>query len=132
MEYLLDTDTISYYCKRHPITSLKIPKVEATSLYISVISAVEIDYGYATNQVAREAHQYRYTQLLSRVNLIEFSGADALYTAKIRAELYPQKMGKYDALLAGTAIARDLILVTNNTKHFAGIYGLKLENWTLP
>jgi tRNA(fMet)-specific endonuclease VapC len=132
MEYLLDTDTISYYCKRHPIVSLKIPKVDATHLYISVISAVEIDFGYATNQAARDAHQHRYLQLFSRVNLIEFSGADAMFTAKICAEVHPREMANYDSLIAGTAIARDMILVTNNTKHYDFIRGLKLENWVYP
>jgi tRNA(fMet)-specific endonuclease VapC len=131
MEYLLDTDTISYYCKGSPAVIAKIATVAETDLFISVISTIEIDFGYATNIEAKNSHHYRYAALLERVNLIEFSGADALLTTQIRAELYPQKMGCYDAFLAGTALARDLIFVTNNTKDFSRIHGLKLENWAL-
>jgi tRNA(fMet)-specific endonuclease VapC len=35
----------------------------------------------------------------------------------------------FDLLIGSTAINRDLILVTRNTKHFADMIGLTLENW---
>jgi tRNA(fMet)-specific endonuclease VapC len=130
MEFLLDTDTISYYSKSHSVVTAKIAAVAPERIFISVISALEIDYGYAVNHKARERHEHRYKALLEWVNLIDFTGVDALVTAKIRAERHPHAMGRYDALLAGTALARDLILVTNNTKHFDFVPGLKLANWT--
>ena len=34
-----------------------------------------------------------------------------------------------DILIAGIAIANDAVLVTRNTKHFARIEGLRLEDW---
>jgi tRNA(fMet)-specific endonuclease VapC len=129
MEFLLDTDTISFYSKKHPLVAAKIAAIAPEQIFISVVSAMEIDYGYGVNHEARERHEYRYKALLERVNLIDFTGADALITAKIRAERHPNAMGRYDALLAGTALARDLILVTNNTKHFEFIPGSKLNNW---
>jgi tRNA(fMet)-specific endonuclease VapC len=129
MEFLLDTDTISYYSKRHPSVSAKVAAIPPEQIFISVVSAMEIDFGYAIDQQARERHEHRYRAFLQRVNLVEYSGPDALFTAKIRAERYPNQMGRYDALIAGTAIARDFVLVTNNTKHFDFVRGLKLENW---
>ena len=38
-------------------------------------------------------------------------------------------IGPYDILLAGQALARDLILVTNNIREFRRVKGLKLEDW---
>jgi tRNA(fMet)-specific endonuclease VapC len=42
-------------------------------------------------------------------------------------------MGKnipdFDLLIGATAVQRDMILVTNNTKHMSRIKGIKLENW---
>jgi predicted nucleic acid-binding protein len=35
----------------------------------------------------------------------------------------------FDLILAACALSHDLILVTNNVKHFRRIQGLKLENW---
>ena len=34
-----------------------------------------------------------------------------------------------DMLIAATAITHNLILVTNNAKHFSRIKGLEIENW---
>jgi predicted nucleic acid-binding protein len=35
----------------------------------------------------------------------------------------------FDLILAACALAHDLVLVTNNVKHFQRIQGLKFENW---
>jgi len=35
-----------------------------------------------------------------------------------------------DLLIAGIAIENEMILVTNNEKHFRRIPDLKIENWT--
>jgi tRNA(fMet)-specific endonuclease VapC len=37
-----------------------------------------------------------------------------------------------DLFVAVTALTHDLILVTNNTKHFSKVEGLVLENWMKP
>jgi tRNA(fMet)-specific endonuclease VapC len=36
-----------------------------------------------------------------------------------------------DLILASCALAHNLTLVTNNTKHFGRIEGLKVTNWTV-
>jgi predicted nucleic acid-binding protein len=35
----------------------------------------------------------------------------------------------FDLILAACALANDLVLVTNNVKHFERIEGLRLTNW---
>ena len=35
----------------------------------------------------------------------------------------------FDLLIGCAALARDLVLVTDNEKHFSRIVGLKMENW---
>jgi tRNA(fMet)-specific endonuclease VapC len=37
--------------------------------------------------------------------------------------------GLVDSLIAAHAVSLGLTLVTNNTKHFEHVPGLKLENW---
>jgi len=34
-----------------------------------------------------------------------------------------------DILISGIAIANDLVLVTNNEKHFQRVEGLQISNW---
>ncbi len=38
-------------------------------------------------------------------------------------------IGAYDVLIAGQAVARNLILVTHNTREFGRVPGLRLEDW---
>ncbi len=38
-------------------------------------------------------------------------------------------IGPYDLLIAATALAYNLILVTCNTREFARVEGLIVENW---
>jgi tRNA(fMet)-specific endonuclease VapC len=56
--------------------------------------------------------------------------ADGDY-GRIRAELEAagQPIGSNDLLIAAHACALGLTLVTNNTREFARIRGLKVENW---
>ncbi len=48
--------------------------------------------------------------------------ANVAISAIVAHELY------YDALIAGQALARNLILVTHNTAEFARVPGLRLED----
>ena len=52
----------------------------------------------------------------------------------IRAELKRQGrlIGANDMLIAATALARDVTLITHNTREFARVPGLKLEDWETP
>jgi tRNA(fMet)-specific endonuclease VapC len=34
-----------------------------------------------------------------------------------------------DILMASTAIVEDLVLITNNNKHFKRVKGLRIDNW---
>jgi len=51
--------------------------------------------------------------------------------AHIRHELSVQErlIGPNDLMIAATAIANDIVLVTHNQKEFSRIAGLRLEDW---
>ena len=51
--------------------------------------------------------------------------------ARVRADLEKlgQKIGPYDTLLAGVALAKGWTMVTNNTGEFSRVKGLKVANW---
>ena len=42
----------------------------------------------------------------------------------------PFVRASYDRLIAAHALSRDLMVVTQNTRHFADVPGLKVEDWT--
>jgi tRNA(fMet)-specific endonuclease VapC len=58
-------------------------------------------------------------------------------SVKISTQIYADLRRKgtpvddIDLLIAGVAIANNLVLITHNQKHFGKIKGLELEDWTL-
>jgi tRNA(fMet)-specific endonuclease VapC len=63
--------------------------------------------------------------------VIEFDKEDARQAGQIRAFLSVRGtgIGPYDVLIAGQAVARDMILVTHNTQEFGRVPGLQIEDW---
>jgi tRNA(fMet)-specific endonuclease VapC len=63
--------------------------------------------------------------------VLNFTEDDARVAAEVRTRLESngQPIGSYDTLIAGQALARDLTLVTRNTREFERVDGLRLENW---
>lgn len=57
---------------------------------------------------------------------------EAHEAARIRVELerHGSAIGPIDLLIAGTALSRGAILVTNNTREFSRVKGLRLADWT--
>ena len=60
-----------------------------------------------------------------------FAGAYVRITLEKRLDQngIGQKIADFDLLIGATALCHELILVTNNTRHFARMQSLRLENW---
>ncbi len=80
------------------------------------------------------AERSRVRFALSQVEIEPFDEADMSAAARLSATLIGrgQKIGPYDLLIAGQALARDWTVVTANTREFARIDGLKVIDWTAP
>jgi tRNA(fMet)-specific endonuclease VapC len=102
------------------------------TLATSTIVVHELWYGVAKSElVAKNARAL--AAFLSRdVAVLDYSAQDAQAAGEIRAELERggQRIGEYDTLIAGQAFSRNLILVTANTREFAGVKGLIVEDWS--
>ena len=63
--------------------------------------------------------------------ILEFDKEDTRQAGEIRALLASKgtPIGPYDVLIAGQALARDMILVTRNTQEFGRVIGLQIEDW---
>jgi len=129
--YLLDTNICIYIIKKKPVDVLKTLKTKSKKdIYISSITIAELEYGIAKSQFP-EKNKIALIEFLSIFNILPFDDNDAVDFGKIKKEL--EKKGKIigpmDLLLAAQAKSKKLILVTNNTKEFERVEGLKIENW---
>ena len=69
--------------------------------------------------------------LLSNIEILNFDANAAESYGKIRADLEKQEtpIGPLDMMIAGHAKSLNYTVVTNNTKEFNRVPGLKFENW---
>ncbi|HEY1256851.1 MAG TPA: type II toxin-antitoxin system VapC family toxin [Terracidiphilus sp.] len=104
-----------------------------SQLATSSIVLHELWYGVAKSvQVERNARALN--AFLSRqVEVLDYTERDAQAAGEIRAglERRGERIGEYDTLIAGQAFCRNLVLVTANTREFARIKRLVVEDWTV-
>jgi tRNA(fMet)-specific endonuclease VapC len=130
--YLLDTDTCSYIMKRSNDEVLKrLQKVPVSDVCISVITKSELLFGVEVSPRRRQ-DEAALSGFLAYVEVLDFPDAACLQYAQIRAALKKlgTMIGANDLFIAAHARSLGLTLVTNNTREFARVPKLVLENWT--
>jgi tRNA(fMet)-specific endonuclease VapC len=128
---LLDSDTLSFYFKGNPSVIQKIDSylLEYGFVHISVITYYELLNGLLFKDARAQLN--RFEQFVQLNQVLPINSGIASTAAKIYADLRKnnQVIGHNDVLIGATAIEHDLILITNNTNHFARIPGLSIDNW---
>ena len=92
---------------------------------------MEIEFGLSLNPARARRVAPVMHALLQAMAILPYGSEDARATAGLRAALQKKgrPIGAYDALIAGCAMARGLVLVTSNESEFGRIGGLHVENW---
>lgn len=132
MRWLLDTNVVIGLldpARRNRI----LPHLEAQdpgSVVTSTIVAHELYFGAAKSARPTENSRLLDT-ILAEILPLPLAPDDAASAAIVRADLRRRgtPIGPYDVLIAGQALARRLILVTNNLREFGRVDGLKLVDW---
>ena len=131
MKYLLDTCTVSDFVKGQPNVLARIKAISPALIAVSTLTRMEVEYGLALNADRSRKLAPVLQAFFSTISTLPFEVADALAAAAIRAALKTkgQPIGAYDVLIAGTALARGLVVVTSNVGEFQRIGGLQVEDW---
>jgi tRNA(fMet)-specific endonuclease VapC len=132
MTYLLDTNAcIAILRDRSSNVARRSMQEPSGTVALCSIVKAELYYGAYKSQ--------QHTQTLSRLNRFirnfhsyTFDDAAADAYGRIRADLAAQgtPIGPNDLMIAAIALANNLIVVTHNTREFARVAGLSLEDWT--
>ena len=132
MIYLLDTNAAIALLKEHPQMLIHVRRVGRSALRVCAPVEAELWFGVAKS--ARQEHnRARLLTLLEWLPSLPFAGQATQHFGDIRAHLASQgtPIGPYDLQIAAIALAHDLTVVTHNTREFARVPGLKLEDWLL-
>ena len=128
-EYMLDTDTVSFALRGEGGVAARLLQHRPSELCISSIALAELRFGAETRR-SRRLHGLIGT-FLESVEAIPFDERAADHFGRVATALARRRapIGTFDTLMAAHALSLGLIFVTNNTRHFAGVAGLKTENW---
>lgn len=130
MKYLLDTDICIYWLKGKLRVRTKVEQVDWSDIAICVITATELYFGaYNSNKIEQNLETAE--NFIQSITVLPLSNNTLKKFGQLKTQL--RKAGTpvadFDLLIASVAISKNLILVTNNTRHYQRITGLNLENW---
>ncbi len=130
--YLIDTNICIYAMKGlFPAMNRRLID-DREQIFVSSVTVGELEYG-ATNSRWSERTRQIFQAFLANYIIVPFDENDAIVFGKIRAQLATNgtPIGAYDAMIGAQGVARNLTVVTHNTKEFRRIPGLLLEDWTV-
>jgi len=130
MKFLLDTDTCIYALKQNPTVLKHLLAQSREDIAVSVITEAELRTGAAKSTSAAKTLRL-VENFLRPLGIVEFTSNDAASYAQVRAKLERAgtPIGPLDTLIVAQAVARKLVLVSNNEREFSRVAGLRIENW---
>jgi tRNA(fMet)-specific endonuclease VapC len=129
MRYLLDANAvIGLLSNTASKLARRARREKPGDLAISAIVAHELFYGAFKSQ--RTDRNVALVDALQFV-VLEFDKEDARQAGWVRAFLADKgtPIGPYDVLIAGQAMARNMILVTHDSREFRRVPRLRIEDW---
>ena len=128
--WALDTNTLIYFFRGEGRVADALLAHAPQEIAIPAVVLYELRVGIAkSREPQRRAGQL--SRLTAVTRLLPFGDREAQVAAELRAELEHAgaPIGPHDTLIAGTALAHGAILVTRNSREFARVKQLRLENW---
>ena len=132
MRYMLDTNICIYAIKHKPEqVFMRLQEHDPIDICISSVTYAELVHGVEKSK-AIEKNRVALALILANIEIMNFDSLAAESYGKIRADLEKAgtPIGPLDMMIAGHAKALAYTVVTNNTKEFERVKGLKLENWS--
>jgi len=129
--YLLDTNTVSDYLRGDTEVLSNLKKNHHSKVAISSITKYELFYGLLKNPKAHQKYGKQLKLLFQQAQNLVFDGETALIAAQIKDELTRtgKSIGDCDTMIAAVGLQHDLVVVTNNLKHFQRVKNLVVVNW---
>jgi tRNA(fMet)-specific endonuclease VapC len=122
LRYLLDSNILIYLLEgSSPAARRRVEACEAGELATSAVAYAEVMWKVPPHDARKRAQVdavFRFVDVLS-------------FDAKA-GEMYrklPFERHRFDHLIAAHALSCGLTMVTRNTRHFANVPGLRVENW---
>ena len=137
MKYLLDTDICIALFRGKDNVVKKIAKIGLKECAISEITRTEILVGREIAKLKQlKVKDFFFDSFFNSITIYPFSDIPMSNSVKRYAEnkakliVTGKRIEDFDLIIASTAQAHGLTLVTGNISHMSRIDGLEIEDWT--
>ena len=129
-KYLLDTNICIFFIKGQYELNKKIVEIGVENCFISEITVAELKYGIENSKTI-EAMRIVVEAFITKFAIIPIYNSLDIY-AKEKANLRKEGLliDDFDILIGATAIANDMVMVTNNVAHLNRLNDIIIEDWT--
>jgi len=127
---LLDTNICIHIINARPAAVLeRFRQYRMGEIGVCSVVAAELAYGVIKGGSSRNRQALE--MFLAPLIILSFDEAAIWAYGELRAELERRgtPIGSLDTMIAAHALSEKAPLVTNNTREFARVPGLRLENW---
>ena len=132
--FMLDTNICSFIMRNRPESVLQMLQARVQHrdrVVISAITYAELRFG-AIGKKSSPKHNVIVDEFMARVDAVLAWDQSAVEATAIIKKTLSDKgtpIGNNDIMIAGHALSTGSLLVTNNTKEFERVPGLKIEDW---
>jgi predicted nucleic acid-binding protein len=129
--FALDTNIISYLLRHDPAVSARLQEENKKGNMIAIPPLVyyEVKRGLLAGNSIQRLRSFEYFCEDISIGEMTLEMYDEAARQYARLRRIGQSTGDTDILIAAFCIVNSCILVTNNTRHFERIEGLKIINW---
>lgn len=130
MDLLLDTETLGFSSRGRPEVRKRVVDTPIGDLATSSICIGELHYGAAKSR-NRDARTRAVWELQRSLLVYEFGEREAVTFGRLKSgsEARGSRLADADLMIAATALERDLVVVTDNLRHFERVPNLRFETW---
>ena len=127
---LLDTNICIYIINAKPPTVLaRFQQYRLGNIGVCSVVAAELAFGVAKSGSARNRQALE--MFLAPLTILPFDAPAVWVYGDLRADMERRgtPIGSLDTMIAAHALSQQALLITNNTREFAKVPGLQLDNW---
>ena len=129
MKYLLDTNICIHLFRGKFNLIEKFQEINLEECAISEITLAELIFG-AENSLNPKKNYKIIDRFSEQVKILPIFNSIQIYAKeKVRLRKKGVMISDFDLFIGSTAIANDLIMVTENVKEFERISAINIENW---
>jgi tRNA(fMet)-specific endonuclease VapC len=128
--FALDSNVVIHAMKGVGRVAARLARMSPAEIAIPAVVVYELEFGTLRSSNP-ERRQKELQRLLGAISILPFDDRAATLAAKLRYDLGQSgiAIGPIDTLIAGTVLAHGAKLISHNTREFARVPGLQIEDW---